>query len=76
MQAILLNRVNLARLPPPVLVPRFDVARVNAGIVHLGMGGFHRAHMARYMHNLMERQPEALDWGIIGAGLMPADQRM
>ena len=76
MQATPLNRANLGRLPPPVIVPRFDPARVSAGIVHLGMGGFHRAHMARYAHNLMERRPEALGWGIIGAGLMPADRRM
>ena len=75
-QAIPLNRVNLARLPPSVLVPRFNVTHVTAGIVHLGMGGFHRAHMARYTHNLMERRPDALGWGIIGAGLMPADRRM
>jgi mannitol 2-dehydrogenase len=75
-QIIPLNRANLARLLPPVLVPRFDPARVEAGIVHLGMGGFHRAHMARYTHNLMERRSDALGWGIIGAGLMPADRRM
>ena len=76
MQAIPLNRTNLARLPPSVLVPSFDLTRVTAGIVHLGMGGFHRAHMARYTHNLMERRLDALGWGIIGAGLMPADRRM
>jgi fructuronate reductase/mannitol 2-dehydrogenase len=71
-----LNRANLARLQPPVQLPRFDPARVTAGIVHLGLGGFHRAHMARYTHNLMEMRDDALTWGIIGAGLMPADRRM
>ncbi len=76
MQPIDLNRANLARLQPPVQVPRFDPASVTAGIVHLGLGGFHRAHMARYTHNLMERRPDALAWGIAGAGLMPADRRM
>ncbi len=76
MQAIPLNRASLAHLPPPVLVPRFDLSAVRAGIVHLGMGGFHRAHMARYTHSLMERRADALGWGIIGAGLMPADRRM
>src|SRR3984957_12103357 len=76
MQPIDLNRANLARLQPPVQVPRFDPASVTAGIVHLGLGRFHRAHMARYTHNLMERRPDALAWGIVGAGLMPADRRM
>ncbi|PPQ35891.1 mannitol dehydrogenase family protein [Rhodopila globiformis] len=75
-QPVPLNRSNLAQLQPPVQVPRFDPAAVTGGIVHLGLGGFHRAHMARYTHNLMERRPDALSWGITGAGLMPADRRM
>jgi mannitol 2-dehydrogenase len=76
MQPVLLNRTNLGHLVPPVVVPRFDPVRVTAGIVHLGLGGFHRAHMARYTHDLMQRGDDALGWGIIGAGLMPADRRM
>ena len=32
--------------------------------------------MARYSHNLMGRRADVLEWGIIGAGLMPADRRM
>ena len=55
-----------ASTPPPV----------RPGVVHLGLGGFHRAHMARYTHNLMDRDPGALEWGIAGAGLLPADRRM
>jgi mannitol 2-dehydrogenase len=76
MPAVPLNRANLALLSPQVHVPRFDPAQVTAGIVHLGLGGFHRAHMARYTHELMERRPDALGWGIVGAGLMPPDRRM
>ncbi len=71
-----LNRASLTRLQPPVQVPGFDLSRVTPGIVHLGLGGFHRAHMARYTHNLMERRPDMLQWGIVGAGLMPSDRRM
>ena len=76
MQSVQLNRANLARLQPAVHVPGFDPAKVTAGIVHLGLGNFHRAHMARYTHDLMERRPDALRFGIIGAGLMPGDRRM
>jgi mannitol-1-phosphate/altronate dehydrogenase len=76
MPAIELNRANLRRLPPPVRVPAYDPAGVTPGIVHLGLGAFHRAHMARYTHALMERDPAALGWGIAGAGLLPADRRM
>jgi mannitol-1-phosphate/altronate dehydrogenase len=76
MPPVPLNRTNLGRLIPPVQLPEFDPAQVKAGIVHLGLGGFHRAHMARYTHRLMEQRADALQWGIVGAGLMPADQRM
>lgn len=76
MDAIALNRANLPRLRPPVRVPAYDVTRVAPGIVHLGLGGFHRAHMARYTHALMERRPDALDFGIVGAGLRAADKAM
>jgi mannitol 2-dehydrogenase len=75
-QHIELSRINLARLQPPVRLPGFDPALVTAGIVHLGLGGFHRAHMARYTHDLMGRRADMLGWGIIGAGLMPDDRRM
>ena len=76
MGAVELSRANLSRLRPPVRAPRFDPAAVRPGIVHLGLGNFHRAHMARYAHDLMERRPDALRWGIVGAGLLPADRRM
>ncbi|WP_449255717.1 mannitol dehydrogenase family protein, partial [Bosea sp. (in: a-proteobacteria)] len=76
MSPIALNRRNLAVLPPSVERPRFDPAQVNAGIAHIGLGGFHRAHMARYTQELMEQEPRALDWGILGCLLMPNDRRM
>jgi mannitol-1-phosphate/altronate dehydrogenase len=76
MDRVELTRANLARLPGSVAVPNYDTAQVRAGIVHLGLGGFHRAHMARYTHDLMQRQPDGLGWGIVGAGLTAADRRM
>ncbi len=71
-----LARAALSRLAPSVRVPGYDPAGVRAGIVHLGLGGFHRAHMARYTHDLMQQDPEARAWGILGVGLMPGDRRM
>ncbi|MBV8616223.1 MAG: mannitol dehydrogenase family protein, partial [Acetobacteraceae bacterium] len=76
MNAVALNRNNLGRVRPPVRVPAYDLATLTPGIVHLGLGNFHRAHMARYTHALMERRSDLRDWGIIGAGLLPADRRM
>lgn len=76
MTVVELNRANLRRLPPSIRVPAYDPARVTPGIVHLGLGAFHRAHMARYTHELMQRDPLAVAWGIAGAGLMPGDRRV
>jgi mannitol 2-dehydrogenase len=58
-----------------VAVPTYDRAEVTSGIVHIGVGGFHRAHQAMYLDALMN-QGKALDWGITGIGLLPGDQRM
>lgn len=58
-----------------VAVPAYDRAAVRAGIVHFGVGGFHRAHQARYLDELMNAGT-ALDFGIVGMGVMPSDARM
>ncbi|MBB3231758.1 mannitol dehydrogenase family protein [Halomonas stenophila] len=70
-----LNTDNLGRLAPAVAVPAYDRGAVSAGIVHFGVGGFHRAHQAMYLDDLMNRG-QALDWGIVGVGVMPGDRRM
>jgi mannitol-1-phosphate/altronate dehydrogenase len=71
-----LSRATLAALPATIARRRFDPAKVSRGIVHLGFGGFHRAHMARYTHDLMERRVDAAEWGIVGVGTLPADVRV
>jgi len=58
-----------------VPVPEYDRDRVTVGVVHFGVGGFHRAHQAMYLDRLMGKG-EALDWGICGVGVMPADREM
>jgi mannitol 2-dehydrogenase len=65
----------LASLGAAVPGPTYDRSRVTTGVVHFGVGGFHRAHQAMYHDRLMSRG-EALDWGICGVGVMPADRRM
>jgi len=45
------------------------------GMVHVGVGGFHRAHQAMY-HDRLMNQGAALDWGICGVGVLPEDLRM
>ena len=55
--------------------PLYERARVTTGVVHFGVGGFHRAHQAMY-HDRLMNDGKALDWGICGVGVMPADRRM
>ena len=59
------------RLPGPV----YDRDLVTPGVVHIGVGGFHRAHQAMYLDRLMNKG-QALDWGICGVGVLPADRKM
>ncbi len=72
---VALSAANLAALGPDVAVPGYDRGQVSAGIVHIGVGGFHRAHQAMYLDRLMNGGA-ALDWGICGVGLLPGDRRM
>jgi mannitol 2-dehydrogenase len=58
-----------------VAVPTYDRSRVRTGIVHLGVGGFHRAHLAMYADQLLE-SGHSLDWGICGVGVLASDVRM
>ncbi len=53
-------------------VPTYDRSALKPGIVHIGLGNFHRAHQAWYLHRLMQ-QGEALDFAILGAGVRPFD---
>ncbi|WP_114011025.1 mannitol dehydrogenase family protein [Cohaesibacter intestini] len=70
-----LSNTTLAALPEGVSRPTYDRAKASIGIVHFGVGGFHRAHQAMYLDQLMNRG-EALDWGICGVGVMPGDMRI
>lgn len=62
-------------LPANVPGPAYDRAQVTVGIVHLGVGGFHRAHQAMYLDRLMNTGL-AMDWGVCGVGVLPQDSRM
>jgi mannitol 2-dehydrogenase len=55
--------------------PSYDRARVTTGVVHFGVGGFHRAHQAMY-HDRLMNEGKALEWGICGVGVMPGDRAM
>lgn len=70
-----LSEATLADLSAEVDRPRYDRRALTPGIVHIGVGNFHRAHQAWYLHRLMQKGL-AHDWAIIGAGVRPADAAM
>ncbi len=50
----------------------YDRNTVSAGIVHFGVGNFHRAHL-QYYNNLLLKHQDQKNWGVFGAMIMPAD---
>ena len=73
--AIKLNEASLPHFVNNVRIPQYDRRQLTNGIVHIGVGGFHRAHQAvyldRYFHQTRDRR-----WGICGVGLMEQDKRL
>ena len=55
--------------------PAYDRSKLTAGIVHIGLGNFHRAHMAVYLDDLFAKGL-SLDWAILGAGVREGDAKM
>lgn len=68
-----LANATLDRIPIPT--PGYGRANIGIGIAHFGVGGFHRAHQAAYLDQLL-RQGLARDWGICGIGVLTGDRRM
>ncbi|WP_435230004.1 mannitol dehydrogenase family protein [Pseudopelagicola sp. nBUS_20] len=69
-----LSNTTLGCIPEGVKVPAYDRSKLTAGIVHIGLGNFHRAHQAWYLHRLMQLG-QAQDWAIIGAGVRSYDEQ-
>ena len=59
------------RLPRSVRRPGFDRDQLKTGILHLGVGAFHRCHQAEFTDDALEAMPGA--WGIRGVNLAPPD---
>ena len=70
-----LREDTLESLPHGIAKPRYRRDELSPGIVHIGVGNFHRAHQAWYLHRLMQ-QGDAKDWAIIGAGVRQNDAVM
>src|SRR6187431_2699780 len=71
-----MNRLNqklLSDLPKDIILPAYDRAALKPGIVHLGIGAFHRAHQAFYTEAVLNQFGG--DWGIVGSSLRSASVR-
>lgn len=55
--------------------PAYDRSKLKQGILHFGVGNFHRAHQAIYLDDLLAAG-EGHDWAIVGTGVMDSDKRM
>jgi mannitol 2-dehydrogenase len=70
-----LAAANLDAIAALAQTPRYERSALSAGIVHFGVGNFHRAHQAVYLDALFNTGRDH-DWAIIGAGVLPADEQM
>ena len=68
-----LGAATMGRLPPGVQWPGYDRGALATGIVHLGVGAFHRAHQAVYTEAVLEAGD--LRWGIAAVSLRSAATR-
>lgn len=73
--SIKLSSATMSELPKAVKRPIYDRSALTPGIVHIGLGNFHRAHQAWYLHRLFQ-QGLNQDWAIVGAGVRPYDEQM
>jgi mannitol 2-dehydrogenase len=70
-----LNLITSRGLRAEVATPRYGRTSLTPGIVHFGVGNFHRAHLAVYLDDLFNMGLDH-DWAIVGAGVMPFDEAM
>lgn len=70
-----LSLATLEEVAKTAAVPAYDRASLKAGIVHFGVGNFHRAHQAIYLDDLFNKGQDH-DWAIVGAGVLPSDAAM
>ncbi|WP_414474876.1 mannitol dehydrogenase family protein [Microvirga sp. M2] len=71
--SVKLSLSNLERLPPEMTRPAYARSGLKAGIVHFGLGNFHRAHQAVYLDDLFNSGSDR-EWAIVGAGVLDAEK--
>ncbi|MFB2556938.1 mannitol dehydrogenase family protein [Herbiconiux liangxiaofengii] len=69
-----LNAANLDSIDPVVERPDYDRSEVQPGIVHFGVGAFHRSHEAMFVDRILSAGDRG--WGIVGVGTLESDAAM
>lgn len=64
----------LTHLGADVRVPTYDRSALTPSVVHIGVGGFHRSHLATYIHELCTLGHT--EWAIVGSGVLAGDATM
>lgn len=68
----MIDSTNLSAVPSSIARPSYDRSKVKAGIAHLSVGNFHRAHQAVYLDHCLALGGQD-EWGILGIGLMDVE---
>jgi mannitol 2-dehydrogenase len=73
--SVRLSSQTLPQAAETVAIPAYDRSTLSAGILHFGIGNFHRAHQAVYLDDLFNLG-EGHDFAIVGAGMLPFETAM
>jgi len=73
--AIKLNKSNLDKLPTDIKSLAYSQSDLSAGILHFGVGNFHRSHQAVYLNSLFNKGLDH-NWAIVGSGVLQSDEKM
>src|SRR5258708_22263868 len=72
---ITVRQEHLSKLSQRAKVPSYARNELVPGIVHFGVGGFNRSHLAVYLDDLLHLSGEPR-WGECGVGLLPNDVKV
>lgn len=72
---VTLSAANLPEIGKTAAIPAYSRSDLSGGILHFGVGNFHRAHQAVYLDDLFNLGVDR-DWAIVGAGVREADETM
>jgi mannitol 2-dehydrogenase len=75
MENLKLNNKNLSAIGERIAIPKYSRSDIKTGIVHVGIGGFHRAHEAFYTDQLLHNK-NSNEWGICGVALLDFDTKI